>query len=100
MHLRDLQRAAHRIAVRRGQWEGGESLRLACDAISEEVSELVEAVDRVATGGTAEAWDALVDELADVVIACASAAEELGVDLGTAVWTKLARNRRRAAEGR
>src|SRR5690606_29441269 len=64
-------------------------------ALGEEVTELGAALSRLSASGP---LDQVSDELADVVIVCASIAEALGIDLGRAVREKMRRNEERAQE--
>ena len=101
--LSQLQQEAYRVAVARGQWPRGCRATAAVPsvlatvarrALGEEVTELGAALSRF---GPAGPLGPVSDELADVVIVCASIAEALGVDLQEAVAAKMQRNRERAA---
>jgi len=102
--LSHLQQEAYRVAVARGQWPRGCRATAAVPsvlatvarrALGEEVTELGAALSRL---GPAGSLDPVSDELADVVIVCASIAEALGVDLERAVLAKMRRNEERAQE--
>src|SRR5690606_27727222 len=95
---------AYRVAVARGQWPRGcratatvpsVLATVARRALGEEVTELGAALSRLSASAP---LDPVADELADVVIVCASIAEALGIDLERAVADKMRRNEERARE--
>jgi len=102
--LSQLQQEAYRVAVARGQWPRGCRATAAVPsvlatvarrALGEEVTELGAALSRLGASGP---LDPVADELADVVIVCASISEALGIDLERAVRAKMRRNEERARE--
>lgn len=90
MRLADIQREAHETAVEKGWYDRERPPLELLMLITTEVAEC------------AEEWrkpdvqtNAIAEELADVVIRCADAAEYWQVDLEQAVVEKMARNRAR-----
>lgn len=102
VRLRDLQREAYTTAVKRGQWERdkygplvGSTPYKVSQVIRNEVHELDLELVGLDAGKQGAKGDAAF-ELADVVIACASSAEALDIDLEAAVREKMDENAQRA----
>ena len=98
--LAELQRQAYAIACARGLWpDTGMRKEVGAEhAVWRETFEFVGALrDYVVRRDT---WEHVTEEIADVVIAAASTAEHLGIDLEAAVAEKMARNRERVPTAR
>jgi len=102
--MKELQKKAHETAVKRGKWDRG--MDGAILNLYEEVSEFANAIEDKSQinedyyeGGLdyrttyeVNVAGSVDDELADVVIVCLSIAEELGIDLMTAIKNKMRYN--------
>lgn len=99
MTIDELADEAYRTALARGQWpERGLRPEVGAEGpIWEEVRELTDALQ--AHVYDRAPWEAVEEELADVVIACGSVARHLGIDLGAAVRAGLQKNRERVVGG-
>lgn len=100
MTINELADEAYDIALARGQWPTNRGLRPEVGAelpVWEEVREFTDALQaHVYERGPREAVE---EELADVVIAAASTARHLGIDLTAAVQRGLQKNRERVVSG-
>ena len=98
--LGELQKQAYAIACARGLWpDTGMRREVGAEGpVWRETFEFVGALrDYVVRRDT---WEHVTEELADVVIAAASTAEHLGIDLEAAVAEKMARNAERVPTAR